>query len=191
MSVIRFKEIEKAKLYFSSLSTRERNLISLTGFVFVAILVYWALQAFISFEKSTSLQVKSKANLVEQISQAAIRHRNLNTKLHELTTKYLNSSLSFEDLTNNLDKITKNIIGADAYELIPSKDKSDLGTDFISRKFTIKIRKCSYDQIIKMLQALEVGPPALFIQKVDLAKSSDNKSVSALLEIVSIQEKTN
>lgn len=180
--------LSKIKSQLQTLSSRERNLITITSITAVIVLIYFVISGIINYQKSLNQQVLSKTNLIEQISQSAKRNRSLKNKLENLTTKYLNSSLSYEDLTNRLDKLSTSIIGADAYELIPSKEKTELGTEFLARKFTIKIKQCSYEQILKMLESLEQGPPPLFLQKLDLSKSYDNKSFSAILEIVSVQE---
>lgn len=181
------KPTEKIRSQYYSLSLRERLLIKITATSLVVVFVYWSINSIVNIHHDLNLSSIRKEASISQIEQLANKHKNLKTKLLNLTTKYLNSSLSYEQLTNHLDKIAKNELGPDSYELIPSREKIELGTDFLAQKFTIKIRKCSFEQIVNIMKSLEQGPPPVFVQKVDIAKSSDQKSNSVIFEIVSIQ----
>ncbi len=182
------KPTEKIRNHYQSLSVRERLLVNITAVAFALVFIYWLISGVVNYHNDLQISTIRKESSIAQVELLAYKHKNLKTKLFNLTTKYLNSSLSYEQLTNHLDKIAKTEIGSDTYELIPSRDKIELGAEFLAQKFTIKIRKCSFEQIVNIMKSLEQGPPPVFVQKVDIAKSSDHKSNSVVFEIVSIQE---
>lgn len=183
------KTFEKAKKSYNSLSPREKNLILITAAFGIIILCYAFIGYTISYHKKISASVINKRTELQDVASAVQTYKALRAKLENLTTKYLNSSLSFEQLTTHLDSSVKKAIQSENFDLISSKDKIELGDEFIANKFNIKIKQCTYQQVLALLEILEVGPPSIFIQKLDISKSSDGKSVSAYIEVVSVQKR--
>jgi hypothetical protein len=124
---------------------------------------------------------------VPNILQLSDRIHRLQDRKNELTTLYLNSTLSYEELTNYLDTLIKSVHGNDSYTLNKSRDSETIGDDFTLQKFTIKINESDLSSVIKLLHALETGTPKMFVQRTDINRNRSKKSLSLTLEIASVQ----
>jgi len=179
--------------WYKKLTLRERRLLLVLGVGFV-IIILWITTSWILESKSKLHQsVAQSKSTLSQVLTLAERLQGLENRLTELSTLYMNSSLSYEELTAALDRIIKDKIGSNAYTLNRSSsyDKNDeessIGNSFRLQKFTIKINEISLEQAVSLLNALESGPPRMFIQRADLSKARNNESLSLSLEVASIE----
>lgn len=127
------------------------------------------------------------SSLVPEVITLSNRVKGLDLRLTELTTLYLNSTLSYEELTNYLDSLIKQSTGDDSYSLNRSKDSEKIGDSFLLQKFTVKIQDSNLTQISNLLQALETGSPRMFIQRAEIKKNRTKGTLSLSLEIASVQ----
>lgn len=175
--------------WYRSLSIRERNLVLIAGISCVIVLLWMIYESTVEIKKNYENKIRSDQFAVEEVVQLSERLHSLESRLTELTTLYLNSTLSYEELTQHLDKVIKEKIGSDAYTLNRSKDTEDIGTSFQMQRFTIKIARVNLAQITELLLAFETGPPRMFLQKADISRARNADFLSLTLELASIQNK--
>jgi hypothetical protein len=145
-------------------------------------------EGYTNYQKKMSIS----SSLVPEVITLSNRVKGLNSRLTELTTLYLNSTLSYEELTNYLDTLIKENTGNDSYSLNRSKDSENIGESFQLQKFTVKIQDSNLIQISNLLHALETGSPRMFIQRAEIKRNRTKGSLSLSLEIASVQaESTN
>jgi len=175
--------------WFRSLSNRERNLVIIAGISSVVVLLWMIFETTVEIKNSYENKIRSDQFAVEEVVKLSERLHGLESRLTELTTLYLNSTLSYEELTRHLDKVIKEKIGSDAYTLNRSKETEDIGTSFQMQRFTIKIAQVNLAQITELLLAFETGPPRMFLQKADISRGRNADFLSLSLELASIQNK--
>ncbi|HMO17386.1 MAG TPA: hypothetical protein PKA63_04630 [Oligoflexia bacterium] len=179
--------------WYFKLSLRERRLILGLTVCFFIVFIWLLLDWFITTRSNLYQSVtKSKITLSDTLILAD-RLRGLEDRLTELTTLYLNSTLSYEEVTSALDKIIKEKVGTATYSLTRSSndlsgEENFLGDSFKLEKFTVKIAEISLEKATSLIVGLENGPPKMFIQRADLTKSRSGESLSLTLELASIEE---
>lgn len=183
--------------WHKKLTLREKRLLLLLVIGFLIIMLWIATSWIFESKSKLHQSVAQSKNTLSQVLALSERLRGLENRLTELSTLYLNSSLSYEELTAALDRIIKDKIGSNSYTLNRSSsydkndDESSIGNSFRLQKFTIKITEISLEQAISLLNALETGPPRMFIQRADLSKARNNESLSLSLEVASIEASKN
>jgi exonuclease VII small subunit len=124
---------------------------------------------------------------LSELGDIAKRYKTLSQRLEEAKKTFADSQMTFEQVTSQLDKIVRDSIGSDKYDLNKGK-ATKVGLDYDRQEFTVKIKSLSLQQIVALLHKLEQGDTPLFLGKVDLAKSPSDSSLSATLEIFSIKK---
>jgi exonuclease VII small subunit len=102
---------------FLSLSQRERVILSLAA---VALLFVAGQEVASSVENSideTRRQVQVRTQQLKDLERALTRYTSLKQRRDTLQASFAQSQMSFEQVTNELDRIVRTAIGSDNYEL--------------------------------------------------------------------------
>lgn len=180
--------LQKVLLWYRLLSSREKVLVATLAIAFIAIIPFLAN----SWIKQSVAQKETQVNRAkaefDTLQNSLERYKQLKLKREELTTKYLSSSITYEKLTDYLDSVVKRELHDASYELKPSKDDVSINEQFLAKKYSLKIKEASFEDLAGLLTTLENGPPPLFIEKLDVTKSQKAGKVSIQLEVVTIEE---
>lgn len=178
-----------ARNWYHELSQREKVLLKGGSAVCLVLLLWFSVEKTIEYRKTFTTKVKNSAEAIPQVTTLANRVKGLETRKNDLTTLYLNSTLSYQELTSYLDKIIKSKIGNDTYTLNKSSETESIGQDFNLQKFTIKINETTLPSIVELLHTLETGTPRMFIQRTDIVKNRSKETLSLTIELASVQGK--
>ena len=97
--------------------------------------------------------------------------------------------MTFEQVTKELDKIVKDSIGNDNYDLKKkSSAPTEFGLEYEKQDFSLRLRSLSLEQLVKLLYQLEHGKSPLFLSKVDIVKSAKAGEFTTTMEIYSIKK---
>ncbi len=180
--------LQKSLLWFRLLSQREKLLVSVLVLAFLSLIPFfiknWIDESLVEKERGVA---KAKVEF-DTLQMSLTKYKQLKIKREELTTKYLSSSITYEKLTSYLDAVVKKEVSDASYELKPSKDDIQINEQFLAKKYSLKIRDASFEDLPTLLTVLENGPPPLFIEKLDVNKSTKKGKVSIQLEVVTIEE---
>ena len=97
--------------------------------------------------------------------------------------------MTVDQVYTELDRIVRDAIGADNYDLKKSQTTTAVGPNSEEQAFTLRIRSLSIEQLVKLLYQLEHGKAALFLGKVDIIKNTQPGTFSATLEVSSVRRK--
>ena len=128
-----------------------------------------------------------RSNHIQQLEPLLNRHKFLNSRLSKVQNTLQNSELSFEQVTEELDKIIKESIGSNIYDLKKSRSTSEMGFEFEKQELKLNVKSLTLDQVVKLLSRIENGKAPLFLGKVDIKKSR-KKDFDANFEIFSIKK---
>ena len=134
----------------------------------------------------TRLRVGQRTAQLQEIASILKRYQSLKQRRDVLQTTYEESQMTFEQVTIELDRIVRDAIGNDNYELKKPPSTTKFGFDYEKQEFTLIIKALSREQRVKLLHQIEQGGRPIFLSKVDIAKSQSGTEYSAVLEIYSI-----
>jgi hypothetical protein len=180
--------LRKVKVWFSSISARERMIVSFTGVALLIAAIAMPLMELEDYLATEKRLVASRTRDLEAVGRVTSRYKVLNERLKKLQETFDSAQMTFEQLTVELDKVVKGSIGSDDYSLVKTRSPSKIGFDYDKQEFTLKVKSLSLEQLTKLLYELEQGESPLFLGKVDLAKLPNKESFSATLEIFSVRK---
>lgn len=181
--------INNIKSWYLGLTQRERVIIKFSLSLIMLFIIWTLIENTLDYRVQLQKKVIQTRDQVPQVFQLAERVKNLESRKNELSTLYLNSTLSYEELTNYLDNLIKTNTGSNSYTLNKSQDTESIGDDFSLQKFTIKINDTDFESILKLLNALESGTPRMFLERTDIAKNRNKSNLSLTIELSSVQSK--
>ena len=170
------------------LNSREQLIVGVAALLLVTTLIYVPITAFNSYEEDTVRRTERRTSELEQINKIAARYKMLDERLALLKDTFAQSQMTFEEVTSKLDKVVKDTIGSDDYNLSKTRSPSQLGFEYEKQDFTLKINSLKFDQLIRLLYSLEQGDSPLFLGKVDIAKQQTGDLFTATLEIFSVRK---
>ena len=178
------------KGWFLGLTSRERLLVGLSG---TGLLLYALSVPVLWIAENASV---SEAEILRRNRDLADtgallrRYSALSERLKSLEEQYANSEMTFEQVTSVLDKVVKESIGSDNYELKKRPSGREIGTNLMQQDFTLRIRALSLEQLVKLLHRLEYGDSPLFLGKLDVSRGAGaGGELTATLEVSSIGKK--
>lgn len=180
--------IRRGRTIAMGLSPRERLIVGAAAVLLLVTIFYIPITAFSSYEEDTVQRTEARARELEQINKIAARYKTLNERLAHLKDTFAQSQMTFEEVTSQLDKVVKDTIGSDDYNLSKTRSPSQLGFEYEKQDFTLKINSLKFDQLIRLLYSLEQGDSPLFLGKVDIAKQQTGDLFTATLEIFSVRK---
>ena len=180
--------MKQLRIAFQRLNPRERILVTVASVA----LVVTGLYLFASFVQEqiadTERMVVVRTRHLSELYQSVGRYRTLSRRLERAQKTYAESQMTFEQVTDQLDKIVRESIGSDKYDLKRGRNLENVGRDYEKQDFTLKVPALELEQVVKLLHQLEQGDSPLFLGKVDLLKSTRKHTFSATIEIFSIRK---
>ncbi|MDD2943760.1 MAG: hypothetical protein PHC51_12440 [bacterium] len=178
--------VVKVQTWFQSLSSRERLIVGITSLSVLLYIAWLPFASVISFFDERELHLAQRTRVYNQMGENLNRYFQLNEKLQRLQSTFKNSQMTFEDVTRELDQIIKKAVGSADYELDKNRTPSALGGNYLKQIFTVKIKEINLSQLVTLLYSLEHGQSPLFLGKIDVTKTNQDKSFLATMEIYSI-----
>ena len=174
---------------FLKLNGREQLLVSITAIAVVFTVFYLGVDFVFSTIKEDQRILTVRTNQLNNVVSVAARFKQLDHRMDKLKESFAKSEMSFEQVTTQLDKIVRESIGSDNYELKKGRTPTALGFDFEKQQFSLNINSISLEQTVKLLYNLENSKSPLLLGKVDFRKFSGDKFV-VNVEIFSIRKST-
>ena len=172
------------------MNPRERMLI---GLVAAAGVIFGAQQTVVAFTDmvdSDKLLLQRRIQDLEKVAGSLKRYESLHKRREELQKTFASSQMTFEQVVSQLDRIVRDSIGSDNYDLKRARTLTPFGLDFEKQDFTLILKTLTLDQLVKLLHQLEQGERPLFLSKIDLAKTVTQGEYTATLELFSIRRAT-
>ncbi|MFN8389569.1 MAG: hypothetical protein U0136_04700 [Bdellovibrionota bacterium] len=174
--------------WFSALNQREKLLVGASGVFAVVFLLQQAFGAIEDHLESTNQLVVARRTQLEEAAKILRRYSTLRQRREALQTTYAESQLTFEEVTNDLDRVVKDAIGSDNYELKKPHAPTPFGFNYEKQEFTLIVKSLTLPQLVKLLYQIEQGARPIFLSKVDMTKALNGTDFSAVLEIYSISK---
>ena len=181
---MKFRALKQA---FNKLNAREQIAVTIAGVAALAVGLYLSASAISESISETKRKTIVRTRELEEIHRIVNRHRTLTARLDKIKQTFADSQMTFEQVTDQLDKIVKESIGSQEYDLKRGRT-AKVGLDYEKQDLTLKVKSLTLEQTVKLLHSLEQGKSPLFLGKVDLLKSSRDQSFGATLEIFSIRK---
>ena len=96
--------------------------------------------------------------------------------------------MSFEEVTVELDKIVKESIGNNNYELKKGRAAKELGFDYEKQQFSLKVNSIELEESIKLLHNLENSKSPFLLGTVNFKRFGRKDKFSVNIEIYSIRK---
>ncbi len=183
-----FNLSRKAMNSYFGLKSSEKILVGAAAvFMLVILLQYFAgiVQARVFDSKQL---LATRKNQLQDVGFILKRYVSLHRYREELQTTYAKSQMTFEEVSNELDRIVRDAIGNDNYEVKKPHPPEPFGFEYEKQEFSLTVRSLSLDQLTKLLYQIEQGEKPIFLSKVDIKKSPSGTDYGASLEIYSISK---
>lgn len=183
------KTFRKVLHWFSALSTREKVLVSGAALVALGYGVIYPVQYLQDDLARTQVAIERRSREYLDIGASLKSYQRLSGKLKQVEDAYERSQMTFEQVTSELDRIVKESIGNDNYELKKNPSNNPVGNDLEQQDFTLRVRSLNLEQLVGLLHKIEQGKSALFLGKIDIQKGAQATDLSATLEVSSVAKK--
>lgn len=180
--------LRKVSDWWRALQPRERMIVSAAGVVGALAMIWVPIAAFQSFLDDNERMLKIRTQQIETVQQRLQRYHQLKERFEKIQTTFRESQMTFEQVTSELDKIVKQTIGSDNYDLKKSREPSKMGDEFEKQDFTLRVHALTLPQLVKLLYEFEQGTRPLFLGKVDLQKTPRSSQFSTTMEVFSIRK---
>jgi hypothetical protein len=175
-------------LWFLRLNNRERTLICVTGICLLGFAVYTVAAQIELYIVNTERVLAVRTQQLDELSRVIQRYKSLKGRLERVQRTFAQSQMTFKEVTDQLDKIVRQTIGNNTYDLKKGGSPSQIGFEYEKQAFTLNIRSLTLEQVTRLLYQLEQGDSPLSLGKVDVIKAPADNTYSATLEIFSIQK---
>jgi hypothetical protein len=182
--------LKKASSWFSALNSRERMLVAAAAIFGVFFLVQQAFGFVDDHVESTRQLVATRRNQLDEVAKILKRYAALRQRRDALQATYEESQLTYEQVSKDLDKIVKDAINSDNYELRKPHSPTPFGFEYEKQEFTLIVKSLTLPQLVKLLYQIEQGGRPIFLSKMDVTKSLNSSDFGAVLEIYSISKKS-
>lgn len=157
--------------------------------------VIWGLNEAVSFSSfkisSSDLEFRRKISGLNSLQDSLIRYRKLNVRSEEIERLYARSSATTEQVYTEVDKLVRDSVGGDSYELRPSGGVVPVGDSIEQQVFSLRLKSASLPQLVSLLHKFEQGNVPLLVGKVEMTKAAQPGLFSATVELSSLRRKKN
>ena len=164
----------------------------LIGAAVGAVLFYGAFSLFEVFSEQmvdSEVQIAKRTRDLESLNRSLRRYQQLSLRLKRVEDTFAESEMSVDQVYSELDRIVRESVGADAYDLKKSPTTTALGLNAEEQDFTLRIKSLTLEQAVRLLYQLERGKTALFLGKVDIVKTTQPGTFSATLEVTTVRRR--
>jgi hypothetical protein len=179
----------RAVLFFTHLSARERLATFVSIAAIAAFALFYAVESVQGYMTEREINIVRRKGELQNLIQMLGRFTQRQNQLLARRDSFEQSQMTFEEVTSELDKIVRESIGSDNYDLKRSETGSSIGIDFEKQDFTLRVRSLNIEQLVSLLFRVESGTSPLFLGKVDLIRAGRPDDFSATLEVFSIRRK--
>ena len=173
--------------WFQRLSTREQRLVAISFGAIVVYLLFLLVAPLFEGGDTTELQISRLKQQQREIAILARKYNSLKANRDSLQEVFIRSQLSFEQVSQELDKIIRNTIGSDNYDLKRSSSTGEFGLGFKRQDFVVTVKSLNQSQLVALLNHLDRREKPIFLTKVDLTRNTGTEpSISATMEIFTI-----
>lgn len=190
MSLIR----RKIRQWLGSLNARERVIVSLALISALGCAIYLPAKSLHEHYLQEQALIESRKDDLKLLKASLSKLQLLNKRLERVQQSYNDATMTFEEVTTQIDKLVRASIGSGDYEPKLRGSPSELGMGFEKQEFTLNVKSLSLEQLVKLLHSIEQSDNPLFLGKVDIRKLSSrgrNQSpqaqFSATLEVFSVR----
>lgn len=132
--------------------------------------------------------IQARTSDLETLGRTLTRYQILRGRMDSIENSFKASQMTFEQVTEELDKVVKETIGSSEYDLKKIPNPSKIGLSYEKQQFTVNIKSLTLDQLVRLLHRLENGDRPLFLGKVDINKPAGNSAFTATLEVFSVRK---
>lgn len=172
--------------WYMALSHRERVIVWLTSAALVVAGIYQLGQGVDDYIRSNNRSLAMRRTQLEDVQKVLKRYVTLKARQDTMQKTFAQSELTFEQVTSRLDKIVRESIGSDNYDLKKTRTPTAFGFAYEKQDFSVNIKSITIEQLVKLLYQLEHGDSPLFLSKLDIQRSTMTNDYGAILEIYSI-----
>ncbi len=177
---------KRVTLWYLALASREKVIVCVAGICLVVAGIYQMGVSLDDYIKTNHRKVTVRRAQLDEIDKILKRYVTLKSRQDNLQKTFAQSEMSFEQVTAQLDRIVREAMGNDNYDLKKSRTPTAFGFEYEKQEFTLNIKSLAIDQLVKLLHRLEQGERPLFLSKIDIVRSAVSGDYSATLEIFSI-----
>ena len=154
----------------------------------VGICLYFAGSEIVDDLEDTPRLIAARTTDLDTLGRTLSRYQNLKARMEAIETSFKESQMTFEQVTEELDKVVKESIGSSEYDLKKIRTPSSIGLSYEKQEFTLNIKSLTLEQLVRLLHRLENGDRPLFLGKVDINKPTGNSAFGATLEVFSVRK---
>lgn len=181
--------LRKLGAWFSNLNQREKILLACVVVVPLCFAVIEGVTKFQDYREETTRQAVLRRQDLENTLVALKRYSQLNSRLKNLQASFDESRLTLGQVYDEVDRIVKESIGSDKYNLVKLQSAQPLGEHYEKQDYKLTIQSLTLEQLQRLLYELEQGKTPLFLRKVDLTKLYKKSEFQATLEIASLAKR--
>lgn len=170
-------------------SKSEKTLIAIAAAAVLLIAITSVVSQVSEWQEETERLAAIRKRQHAEIASLLQKYHTLNTRLESLKRSFDESQMSFEQVTEELDRIVQKHVGSASYDLKKNQNPEPLGSDFEKQAFTLRIPSVTLEQLVDLLYEIEHGKAPLFMGKVDIIATRDKKSFRVTLAVSSINRK--
>lgn len=182
--------VRRLKTSVIALSVRERLILAGVALVVVFLAGQSAVEAVQDQIDATRRLVGARTQQLKDLDKVLAHYLSLVERRDNLQETYAHSQMSFEQVTNELDRIVRTAIASDNYELKKPNPPKPFGFEYEKQDFSLIIKSLNIQQLVTLLHEIEHGSRPIFLSKVDITKSLTGIDFGAVLEIYSIAKAT-
>lgn len=171
----------------AAMNSRERMLVGAVLAMGVVFGIQQSVVAIGEMVDADKVLLQRRVQDLEKVSVSLKRYESLRKRREELERAFASSQMTFEQVVSQLDRVVRDSIGSDNYDLKRARTLTPFGLDFEKQDFTLILKTLTLDQLVKLLHQLEQGERPLFLSKIDLAKTVTQGEYTATLELFSIR----
>lgn len=153
-----------------------------------AVSLYFAGTEILENMDDTPRLIAARTGDLDTLGRTLNRYQNLKSRMEAIETSFKESQMTFEQVTEELDKVVKESIGSSEYDLKKIRTPSSIGLSYEKQEFTLNIKSLTLEQLVRLLHRLENGDRPLFLGKVDINKPTGNSAFGATLEVFSVRK---
>lgn len=172
--------------WYLALSQRERMIVWVTSAALVIAGIYQVGEGVDAYIKSNNRSLSMRRTQLDDVQKVLKRYVTLKSRQESMQRTFAQSELTFEQVTSRLDKIIRDSIGSDNYDLKKTRTPTAFGFEYEKQDLSVNIKSITIEQLVKLLYQLEQGDSPLFLSKLDIQRSTMTNEYGAILEIYSI-----
>lgn len=181
------KLFKKSINNFETLSQREKIATSVILVGVIGALIYFPIVFSIDQTSKLRKSKNRKQEELNEVSSKIARYSSLDEKLKTVEKTFDKAELSFEQVTNEVDRIIKTALSKDFKYDIKKLSVSRLGAEHEKQKYNLVLGELDLQKMVKLLYNFEPGKTPLFVGKITMNRVPRKDRFKTSMEIFSIR----